>query len=138
MTRKFDNQLLRYCNAVYNQNTIKRWTKSCIISLPQIADLRITKNYRGTTLTSIAVKIYNALLLNCIELEIEKILLKNQNGFQGKRSTASQILTIRRILEGVCAKNTNVTLLFVTPTCGSCYVKKALTKTSNWIKIHRS
>ena len=25
-TRKFDDILLRYCNAVYNKNTIDRWT----------------------------------------------------------------------------------------------------------------
>ena len=34
------------------------------------------------TLISIAAKIYHALLLNSIELEIEKILGKNQDGFQ--------------------------------------------------------
>ena len=56
------------------------------------------------------VKIYNALLLNCIKLEIEKILWKNQNGFQRNRSTISQILTIGQIL-GVCTKNLEVTLL---------------------------
>ena len=38
---------------------------------------------------------------------------KNQNGFRRNRSTTSQILTIRRILEGVRAKNLQVTLLFV-------------------------
>ena len=39
--------------------------------------------------------------------------LKNQNGFRRNRSTTSQILTICRILEGVRAKNLQVTLLFV-------------------------
>ena len=37
--------------------------------------------------------------------EIDNILRKNQNGFRRNRSTTSQILTIRRILEGVRAKN---------------------------------
>ena len=32
---------------------------------------------------------YNALLLNCIRLEIEKTLRKNQNGFRRKQSTTS-------------------------------------------------
>ena len=44
---------------------------------------------------------------------IYNILRKNQNGFQRNRSTTSQILTIRRILEGVWAKNLQTTLLFV-------------------------
>ena len=30
-TRKFDDLLLRYCTAVYNQNTIERRTKGCIL-----------------------------------------------------------------------------------------------------------
>ena len=58
-------------------------------------------------------KIYNALLCNCIEPKIEKMLMKNQNGFWRNRSTTSQILTICRILEGVHAKNLQATMLFV-------------------------
>ena len=81
-----------YYNAVYNQNTIERWTKGCIFPYHK-KDLGIANNYWGITLTSIAVKIFNALLLNHIEPEIEKILRKNQNGFWRKRST-SQILRI--------------------------------------------
>ena len=69
------------------------------------------------TLTSIAAKIYNALLQNYIEPKIDLILRKNQNGFRRNRSTTSQILTIRRIIEGVRAKKKKnklqATLLFV-------------------------
>ena len=46
-----------------------------------------SKNYRGITLTFIAAKVYNALLLNHIKPEIKKILRKNQNGFQRNRFT---------------------------------------------------
>ena len=80
---------------------------------PKKGDLGLAKNYRGITLTSIAAKIYNALLRNRIEPKMENILRKNQNGFRRNRSTTSQILTIRRILEGVRAKNLQATLLFV-------------------------
>ena len=76
-------------------------------------DLGLAKNYRGISLTSIAAKIYNALLRNRIEPQIDNILRKKQNGFWRNRSTTSQILTIRRILEGVRAKNLQATLLFV-------------------------
>ena len=44
---------------------------------------------------------------------IDNILRKNQNGFRRNRSTTPQILTIRRILEGVRAKNLQATLIFV-------------------------
>ena len=87
--------------------------KGCILPFPKKGDLGLAKNYRGITLTSIAAKIYNALLWNRIEPKIYNILRKNQNGFRRNRSTTSQILNIRRILEGVRAKNLQVTLLFV-------------------------
>ena len=112
-TRQFDNILLRHCNAVYNQNPIDRWMKGWIPPFPKKCDLGLAKNYRGITLTSIAAKIYNAQLRNYIGPKIDNILRKNQNGFRRNRSTTSQILTIRRILEGVRAKNLQATLLFV-------------------------
>ena len=112
-TRQFDDILLRQCNAVYSQNRIERWMTGCILPFPKRGDLGLAKNYRGITLTSIAAKIYNALLRNRIEPKIDNILRKNQNGFRRNRSTTSQILTIRRILEGVRAKNLQATLLFV-------------------------
>ena len=90
-----------------------RWTKGCILPFPKKGDLGLVKNYRSITLTSIAAKIYNALLRNRIEPKIENILWKNQNGFRRKRSTTSQILTIRQILEGVRAKNLVAIILFV-------------------------
>ena len=82
--------------------------KGCILPFPKNGDLGLAKNYRGITFTSIAGKIYNALLRNCIEHKID-----NQNGFRRNRSTATQILTIRRILEGLRAKNLQATILFV-------------------------
>ena len=112
-TKQFDDILLRHCNAVYNQNPIDRGMKGCIHPFFKKGDLGLAKNYRGITLTSIAAKIYNALLRNRIEPKIDNILKKNQNGFRRNRSTTSQILTIRRILEGVRAKNLQATLIFV-------------------------
>ena len=112
-TRKFNDLLLRYWNAVYNQKLIERWKKGLILSFPMKGDLGIAKNYKGIILTSIAARIYNALLLKHIELEIEKIRWKNQNGFLKNRSTTSRILTIHRILLGICAKNIEVIHLLV-------------------------
>ena len=87
--------------------------KGCILPFHNKGDLGLANNYRGITLTSIAAKIYNALLRNRIEPKINNILWKNRNGFRRNRSITSQILTIRRMLEGVRAKNLQATLLFV-------------------------
>ena len=53
------------------------------------------------------------MILNRIRLEIDPILRKNQNGFSKNISTSGQILTIRRILEGVKSKNLPLTFLFI-------------------------
>ena len=89
--------------------------KGCILPFPKKDDLGLAKNCRGITLTSIAAKIYNALLRYRIEPKIDNILRKNQNDFRRNRSTTLQILTIRRILEGVRAKKKKLqaTILFV-------------------------
>ena len=112
-TRQFDDILLRHCNAVHNKNPTDRWMKGCILPFPKKGDLGLAKNYRGRTLTSIAAKIYNTPLHNCIELKIKNILRKNQNGFRRNRSRTSKILTICRILEGVRAKKLQATILLV-------------------------
>ena len=101
----FHQILLNLCNSVYNGDSIDRWTEGFILPFPKKGDLSIAKNYRGITLTAISAKIYNFLLLNRIRPEVDPILRKNQNGFRSNRSTSGQILTIRRILEGVHAKN---------------------------------
>ena len=109
----FQEFLLESCNCVYNQESIRRWREGCILPFPKKGNLSITKNYRGITLTPIAAKIYNLMLLNRIRPVIDPILRKNQNGFRTNRSTSGQILTIRRILEGVKAKKLPITLLFI-------------------------
>ena len=53
------------------------------------------------------------MLLNRIRPKIEDILRKNQNGFRTNRSTTGQILTIRRLIEGVKSKNVPAILLFI-------------------------
>ena len=64
-TRKFHDLQFWYCNIIFNQNTIDRWTK---------VDPRITQNYWGINLTSIVTKVYNVLFHKYIKPEIEKIL----------------------------------------------------------------
>ena len=76
-----------------NMQQLDRWTKRNP-PFPKKCDLGIAKNYQGITLISIAEKIYNSLLRNRIKPKIEKILMKNQNGFGRNQSTTSQMLTI--------------------------------------------
>ena len=101
--------------SVQKANTIRQFTILSEYLFRKKGDLGLAKNYRGITLTSIAAKIYNALLRNWIEPKIDNIPRKNQNGFRRNRSTTSQILIICRILEGAWEKKNNLqaTILFV-------------------------
>ena len=79
-------------------------------SLLKKNDHGITKNYRGITLISIAVKAYNVLLLNPVKPDIKKIL---RIRFWKNGSMTSHFLTIHWIIEGVHTKNLKATLLFI-------------------------
>ena len=62
-------------------------------------------NYRGISLNCVTAKVYNRMLLNRLRPYIEPILRNNQNGFRPGRSTLTQILALRRVIEGVKEKN---------------------------------
>ena len=66
--------------------------------------------YRGISLMPIAAKLYNKMLLNRIVPHIETLLRKNQNGFRRGRSTLSQILCLRRLIEESQALNNDLAL----------------------------
>ena len=82
------------------------------LSFPKKGDLEITKNYKSITLTAIAGKVCNILLLNCIQPEVEKILRKNQDGFLRNQSQNHGFwLSIESLKKYV--KSLEATLLFV-------------------------
>ena len=62
---------------------------------------------------SIAAKIYNKIILNRLVPFIDPLLRKNQNGFRRGRSTLSQILSLRRIIEECKLSNRDLALVFV-------------------------
>ncbi len=62
---------------------------------------------------SIAAKIYNKMLLNCLIPFVEPLLRRNQNGFRRGRSTLSQIICLRRLIEESKLKKPNLALVFV-------------------------
>lgn len=109
----FHNQLLEFCNGTFKGKKPKAFSKSCIIPLPKTGDLQQPNNYRGITLSAIASKVYNSLLLNRITPHLDPILRRNQNGFRKKRSTLPQILAIRRIIEELKVSKRRGTIIFV-------------------------
>ena len=94
-----------HCNAVYNQNPTDRWMKGCFLPFPK----KELPRYNTYIHSSQNIK-YPTMKP---KPKIDNILRKNQNGFRRNSSMTSQILTIRRILEGIWAKNQQATILFV-------------------------
>lgn len=110
----FHQLLLDLCNNTYdNLRSPLIWKKSQIVPIPKKGNLKLVTNYRGISLLPIAAKIYNKLILNRLIPYIDPILRNNQNGFRKGRSTLSQILTIRRIIEEITRGNLEAVLLFV-------------------------
>ena len=112
-SRILDAELLDFCNRTLNGDKPEFWSTSGIVPVPKKGDLSNPTNYRGISLTPIAAKIYNKMILNRMRPYIDPILRPNQNGFRKGRGTISQILTIRRIIEGVKAKNLKAILTFI-------------------------
>ena len=112
-SRILDNELLDFCNKTLNGDKPENWSESGIVPVPKKGDLSKPTNYRGISLTAIAAKIYNRMLLDRLRPHVDPLLRPNQNGFRKGRGTVSQILTIRRIIEGVKAKNLKAVLTFI-------------------------
>ena len=110
----FHDLLLNLCNHTLSTFKFpKIWHQSQIIPMPKKGDLSLVTNYRGISLMSIAAKLYNKMLLNRIVPYVEPLLRKNQNGFRRGRSTLSQILCLRRLIEESHASNRDLALVFV-------------------------
>ena len=65
------------------------------------------------SLTVTAAEIYNKILLDRIRPHLDPLLRVNQHGFRTGRSTLPQILSLRRLIEGIKEKQLPAILTFV-------------------------
>ena len=105
--------LLDVCNKTLNGDKPHSWSQIGIKPIPKKGNLTLAQNYRGIALSPVAAKIYNRMLLLRIRPHLDPLLRKNQNGFREGRSTVAQILTLRRIIEGIKAKRLPAICTFV-------------------------
>ena len=84
-----------------------------IIPIPNKGYFSLSSNYRGISISSLVAKIYNRIIMNRIRLHLDGHLRKNQNGFRSGRTTISQILSFRRLIEDVNDKNLEAILIFI-------------------------
>ena len=102
-----------YNNALEDGRFPGQWRNLLIVPVPKKGDLTKTGNYRGISLTSVALKTLNKMILNRLLPFIEPLLRDNQNGFRPGRSTTSHILALRRLLEGVSERKLTSVILFI-------------------------
>ena len=97
----------------------KQWSILNIIPIPKKGDLSLGNNYRGISITSLVAKTYYCIILNRIlphlDCHLRKIKMVSGSG----KTTTSQILALRRLLEGVKDKKLEAILIFI-------YFKKPL------------
>ncbi|KAJ4947922.1 hypothetical protein JOQ06_009951, partial [Pogonophryne albipinna] len=109
-----DDLILDFCNlALLHNMQPDIWSLSNIILVPKAGDLSKPDNYRGISLTCITAKVYNRMILNRIRHAIDPHLRENQNGFREGRTTAAQILALRRMIEEVKKDNLTAVLCFI-------------------------
>ena len=111
---QLDEEFLDFCNqALMEQKKPHQWSVMNIIPIPKSGDLSKGGNYRGISLCSLVAKTYNKMILNRIRPAIDPLLRINQNGFRPGRTTTSQILALRRIIEGVKDMNIPAVITFI-------------------------
>ena len=109
-----DELVLEMCNqALTSGENPKQWSLANIIPVPKSGDLSKPDNYRGISLSCVIVKMRNRMILNRLRTAIDPHLRDNQNGFREKRTTAAQILALRRVIEEVKKNNLPAVLCFI-------------------------
>ena len=110
----FDGIIVEFANdLLLHLNKPEQWSQGDIVPIPKSGNLSQYNNYRGITLSQIAAKITNRMILNRIQPVLDPHLRPNQNGFRPGRSTTSHILALRRIIEGIKERNLPAILTFI-------------------------
>lgn len=107
--------LLELFNICYETKTVpEAWHQSLLIPVFKKGNPAICGNYRGIALMSICAKLYNLMLLNRLNSTLNPLLRHNQNGFRPGRSTAQQVLALRRLIEEISSvKDKKLITVFV-------------------------
>ncbi len=105
---------MRRCNiAVSVDQVCDQWSIINIIPIPKSGDLTLYSNYWGISLSSLVAKVYNRMILKRIRPMLDPQLRPNQTSFRTGRTTTSQVLAIRRIIEGIKEYNLPAVLTLI-------------------------
>ena len=110
---KVREYLRDFCIQTFNGQRPDEWGMAGIVPIPKKGDLTICSNYRGISLSQIAAKVYNRLILNRIRPVVDKLIRPTQNGFRPARSTSSHLLALRRLLEEIRNHKKEAAIIFI-------------------------
>lgn len=87
-------------NKMYTEKRIpKKWELGIILPLHKKGDNRDCSNYRGITILSTVLKVYERILENRLKSIIETQLEESQSAFRKGRSVQDHIFTLRQLIE---------------------------------------
>ena len=75
------------------------WKDGVITKVPKKGDLSLCGNWRGITLSPIALKIFSRILLNRLEPVVDGILRDEQAGFRKGSGCSDQIFTFKHLMQ---------------------------------------
>ncbi|XP_014769905.1 uncharacterized protein LOC106868945 [Octopus bimaculoides] len=81
--------------------------------IPKSGNFCNETNYKGIALSNILLKVINRMILNRIQQVLDSHLRLNQNRLRPGRSTTSQIIGLRHIIEGVKSRQLPTIKTFV-------------------------
>ncbi|CAF4901418.1 unnamed protein product [Rotaria socialis] len=97
-----------------NEQMVADWTLAIIIRLyKNKGDKKICDNYRGISLLVVASKIFTRVILNRIQLLIDKQLLEEQAGFRTNRSKIDQVFILKMVMEKTRELNKPLHMCFI-------------------------
>ena len=104
----------RVVKAIWRENCVPDdWKRGIIIPFFKKGDKKKCPNYRGITLLSHGLKLYESVLAEKIRKKIEPYLEEEQHGFRPNRSTIDLIFAIRMLFEKFWEKNKPIIAVFL-------------------------
>jgi hypothetical protein len=91
----------------------QEWEKGVLVKIPKRGDLSNCDNWCGIILLSVPSKVFNRVILNRLEGEVETKLSEEQYGYRPQRSCTDLINVLRIIREQSLEWNSPLYLAFV-------------------------
>lgn len=114
MGRNGTEMLLCVCNRAWTDEEIPEdWQRGIILPIYKSGDRRECSNYRGITLLSTALKIYEKMIEKKLKLHIEPTIEEAQSGFRVGRSVHDHIFTVKQIIEKTHLSKTKAYFAFI-------------------------